>query len=231
MRDKLEIFELTVVVRARLHNPSILNPDFLKYNEVVPIDWELAESPVCTEIVAQVKYKNGVSIVAQPNKVIFAELLAGPSTYEARVPGLAKKYTETLPHVKYDALGINPKGLVVADSEAEAESFLIEKVIMPGPWKTYAGGAKDIKLALQYSVNDAKMMLDAESAETGQQGPYPKGTPIVVFGANFHREISNCEPKQRLERAHEAIDRWRDDLTAFESMVNDCFLKGGQPGA
>lgn len=231
MREKLEILELTVVVRAQNHNPSILNPDFLKYNEIVPVEWELAESPICAEFGAQVKYKNGLTIIADLNKVIFSETLAGTSAHEARVSDIAKKYTATLPHVGYNALGINPKGAVVADSGNEAGAFLLDKLVKPGPWKTQAGGAKQVNLTFQYSVNDARMTLKTESAEAGDQGPYPKGTPLVVFGANFHREISESEPAQRLEQVHKGIDRWHDDLTEFESMVNDSFLKGGQTDA
>ena len=65
MKHTLDIQELAAVVVARNHNPTILNPDFLKYNNIVPANWELAESPLCTPPVAQVKYTNGISIVAQ----------------------------------------------------------------------------------------------------------------------------------------------------------------------
>jgi hypothetical protein len=232
MRAKLEILDLTVVVRAHNHNPSILNPDFLKYNEIVPAEWELAENPVGSELASQVKYKNGLGIVAQPNKIIFGEDLAGTSAHEPRVPDIAKKYTETLPHVNYDALGINPKGLVVAESGPEAETFLLNKVVKPGPWKTYAGGAKGVKLTFHYWVNDARMTLEAESGKTGEHALYAKGTPILLFSANFHRPIiSTSRPTERIEQLHKGIDRWHDDLTEFESAVNDCFLKGGQTDA
>ena len=72
--------ELSIVVVARNHNPTILNPDFLRYNEIVPPDWELAGPPVCVELMAQVAYSNSVKIVSQFDKVIFTETLGGKGT-------------------------------------------------------------------------------------------------------------------------------------------------------
>ncbi len=231
MREKMEILELNLVVRARDHNPSILNPDFLKHNEIVPAEWELADAPICSAIAAQVRYKNGVNILAQQQLITFVEPLSSASTEEARIPRIAKKYCETLPHVRYDAIGINPKGQVVADSKSEAEAFLLDAVIKPGPWRTHAGGAKRANVTFVYSVNDARLTLTAESGETMEQTSFPKGTPVLVFQANFHRETLSSEPTQRLEQLATSIDCWETDLTEFQSIVNDCFLKGGETDA
>jgi hypothetical protein len=46
------IQDLTLVVVARNHNPTILNPDFLKSTHIVPEHWELAAPPFCVEPVA-----------------------------------------------------------------------------------------------------------------------------------------------------------------------------------
>ena len=46
LSEQFEIKELTIVLLAETHNPTILNPDFLKYNEIVPFDWKVAGSPV-----------------------------------------------------------------------------------------------------------------------------------------------------------------------------------------
>jgi hypothetical protein len=44
MDKTLALYELAVVLVARNHNPTILNPDFLKFNGMVPDNWELNQS-------------------------------------------------------------------------------------------------------------------------------------------------------------------------------------------
>ena len=227
MRKKLEIIELTVVVRAQNHNPTILNPDFLKYNDIVPPEWELAENPVCSDLAAKVRYKNGVSILAQPNRIAFSESRSGILVDESLVPGIVKKYCETLPHAKYTASGINSRGLVVADSEAEAEGFVLDKLVTPGPWATFGGGPKTVKATFVYSVSDAQLTLHVEPGETAEDAPYPQGTPIVVFGANFHREVSVAEPSERIKQLGHILDHWSADIAQFRSLVDNCFLQSG----
>lgn len=73
MRKKLVIQELAIVVVGKNHNLTILNPDFLKTNGIVPDEWQLAVSPVSVDPLAQVIFQNGLSIVAQFDKVIFSE--------------------------------------------------------------------------------------------------------------------------------------------------------------
>ena len=71
MTNCLVIRELSVVIAGRHHNPSILNPDFLKLNQIVPQDWQLLQSPFCSDMISQVVFNNGVAVVSQQDKIIF----------------------------------------------------------------------------------------------------------------------------------------------------------------
>lgn len=70
MMENFQVQELLIVIAVRQQNPSILTADFLKYTGIIPSDWELARPPVLTNTAAQVVYQNGVSIVAEVNRVI-----------------------------------------------------------------------------------------------------------------------------------------------------------------
>lgn len=73
MNVTVDTREFSIVVVAKSHNPAILNPDFLKDNEIVPANWELEKPPVCLEPVAEIVFKNKVRIIAQLDKLIFSE--------------------------------------------------------------------------------------------------------------------------------------------------------------
>jgi len=71
INKKVILTELGIVIVAQNHNPTILNPDFLKRNKIVPENWELACPPICLPPVARVSFTKGVNIFSQPERIIF----------------------------------------------------------------------------------------------------------------------------------------------------------------
>jgi hypothetical protein len=84
-----EFKQLAIVVVAKNHNPTILNPDFLIRNAIVPEDWETSDNPVCTDPVAQVAFTSGVTITAEFNKIVFAEKANDRPPADASVAAIA----------------------------------------------------------------------------------------------------------------------------------------------
>lgn len=117
MKPNLDVQELLIAIAVRQQNPSILTADFLKYTGIVPSDWELARPPVLTNSAAQVVYQNGVSIVAEVNKVIFAEAIATKPASDVQVTAIAHKYIQTVNQVSYQGVGINLRGLAPYDQK------------------------------------------------------------------------------------------------------------------
>ena len=214
--------ELSIVVVARNHNPTILNPDFLKYNEIVPLDWELAGPPVCVDLMAQVTYANSVKIVSQFDKVIFTETLAEKETKDVSIPKIAKRYIETLPHVEYRAVGINLKGHVIFQDEAAIQKFIVETLLAPGPWQQFGEAKPKAGIKLVYVIRGCQLSLTVE--ENKLQLP-DKILPVALFSANFHRDLTGENKKQRLDHLFKSIDNWENDLKTFKELVNEKFLK------
>ena len=60
MTQALEIQELAIVITAKNYDPSLLNPNFLKYSGIIPTDWELARQPVVSNRASQIVFNNGI---------------------------------------------------------------------------------------------------------------------------------------------------------------------------
>ncbi|MBG1261723.1 hypothetical protein [Nostoc commune] len=112
MSQSLNIQEIAIAIAAKQYNPTILTPDFLKYSGIVPIEWELAQQPVLTNSNAQVVFQNGISIIAQVNRIIFTEVIATKESTDVEIPALVRKYVETLAQVDYQGVSINFRGHV-----------------------------------------------------------------------------------------------------------------------
>ncbi|MBE9014211.1 hypothetical protein IQ250_28895, partial [Pseudanabaenaceae cyanobacterium LEGE 13415] len=112
MPESVDIQELALVVSAKNNNPTVLNPDMLRYSGIIPTEWELARQPVYTNEVVQLVFKNGVSLLSQTDRIAFIETFSDKPLDQATTPTLATKYLETLAHADYQALGINLRGYV-----------------------------------------------------------------------------------------------------------------------
>ena len=101
----------TIGVRLGTSNthPGHVNPDFLRVNEIVPIDWEV-ERPVTLESgFSRVNYRNGVSVAAGDRYVLFTQRsLFDPST-ELVVVDLASRYLECSPaYLSIESVMVTP---------------------------------------------------------------------------------------------------------------------------
>lgn len=222
MEKKVNIQEIAVVIVAKSNNPSILNPDFLKHNNIVPKSWELSESPLATEPISQVKFKSNISIAAQFEKLIFTEAVRDKTVKKYLVPNIAKKYVQVLPHVDYTAVGINIKGHVIADTPAEAENYAIDALFAEGAWKNFFKAQPTALPKLTYGLPDGQLSITVENALLKSED----GTkvPVVTFGSNMHREIEGSNTNEKIKFISTVLDGYSKDVETYTSLINTGFL-------
>ena len=103
--NDLELIELSVVLVADSNNPSIVNPDFLKYNGIVDTVYEVQDFPISTPAFSQVAFKNGITVTSDPARVLIQQTTELTKANMVS-PEIAKRYLQCVPHVPYRAIGI-----------------------------------------------------------------------------------------------------------------------------
>jgi hypothetical protein len=218
------LHEIVVTVEARRHNPSILNPDFLIINRIVPSEWELAESPICVEPHAEVHFKNGVKIVAEFEAIGFSEAVTEGKPACLRTPPMAESYVKLLPHVDYTGAGLEIRG-DVAMLETDMEDFFYGKLIRPGPWDRLSGHRARVGLRFSYPIENGHFILTVAPAvrETG------KGdlVSVVFFGGTLRRQAIAEDQPARFGQVLAFINQWAQDVDLYLKLVNDSFLSRG----
>ncbi len=222
MEKKINIQEIAVVIVAKSNNPSILNPDFLKHNNIVPKGWELSENPIATEPLSQVKFKNNISIIAQFEKLIFSEAVGGKAVKKYLAPNIAKKYIQVLPHVDYTAVGINIKGHVIADTPAEAENYAINTLVAEGAWKNFFKVQTIALPKFIYALPDGRLTINVENAFLPSEDE--SLVPVVTFGSNMHREIGGSNTDELIKNISIVLDGYSKDVESYTSLINAGFL-------
>jgi len=222
MNENFTIQELSIVILARQHNPSILNPDFLKYNDIVPKEWELSAPPLCVEPMAQVQFKNTINITAQLDKIIFFEKIAEKNETEILTPEVAYNYIKTLPHVEYIAVGINPKGHVAINLKTDdGYKFLSEKFITSGPWQDFGDSNLKPNLKFTYTFGNIVCTLAFEVGFLkGQEKKH-----VIIIDANIHHALTGGDRKNRFAELCEFLKNWKNDVNLYKDIVEKFFIQ------
>ena len=222
MRPTVTVQEFVIVIAAKNNNPTLLTPDFLKYTGIVPADWELARSPIANNRVAQITFQNGISIVAETNRVIFLETVHSKDNKSLLIPQIARKYVETLPNVEYQGIGLNPRGYVSFDMQDAARQYFTNTLFSKDSWHEIGDAPVRATANFTYTLERGQFNLSVNEASL--RLPNEKPMPVVLFTGNFSYEVANDNVSERLLRLYQAIENWQADLESYCDIVNTKFL-------
>jgi hypothetical protein len=228
MNTKLDIQEVAIAIAAKNLNPNALNLDFLKYSDIIPADWELAKPPVYSNGLVQLLFNNGLSIVAQPNRVTLAEAVGTRKYEEVQVAKIANQLVEKLSQVEYQAVGINPRSFVSFDSEARAYQYLCNTLLSPGSWQELGEGRMSAALQLSYPLKRGQLNLSINQANI--QFP-EKIVAAILFSGNFNYPLSGNTLAEQRQDLRQLVQNWQGALETFTTLLTEKFLSSVEQSA
>lgn len=219
----LSIQEISIIIAAQDLSPSMLSPDFLKYSDIVPSDWQYSQDPVFTNSGARITYNNGISITAQPNRVAFAQVVTTKDQLQFHIDTIATKFTEKLPNADYQAVGVNPRGLVpFLENDQGAHEFLFSKLLAAGTWQDF--GEAPVRAAIQLSYELEQGQLNLAINEAKLKSPEGKIISAIMFSGNFNYPVQGDVGIQRVQHVKERIQIWQSTISSFQQLINERFL-------
>jgi hypothetical protein len=218
MKSKLTIQELSIVIVAKNHNPSILNPDFLKDNNIVPKVWNLASAPICVEPYAQVEFQTRVTIKAQSDKLVFSEQIREKDKSQIAIPEIAIGYSKLLEYVNYTAVGINPSGYLFLGENSTPSSFIRSTFLKDDAWLHFGENAPRAGVRLAFPLEEYTLNIFIDEGTTQSPGQPPRD--VLIINGNFHYEIRGEKREERLRDLHTKIKSWESLLVKYEDFVN-----------
>jgi len=216
---KYNFVDFSVVITANSNNPSILNQDFLKSNNIISKSWETKGQQICSPPISQVEFKEGVRILSQLDKIIFFEIALNDWPDNVKVIKIAQKYIQTLPHVNYLAVGINLKNTYEFPNMTKARGFIVDKFIKNGPWlkkgkpPIRTGVNLQLPLSKNHMLNLSIQDIDKKDSKKG----------IVLVSYNFHSDITVKGQKQRINKIITTIKNWKKYYKTFEDIDRKYF--------
>jgi len=226
MVSKLHITRLGIVILARNHNPSLLNPDFLKINEIIESDWEVTSPSFTTDTLSQVIYKNGVRIVVQPDQIAFDQLIKGGySEDKVLLQNVILKYLNVLPHVNYQSIGINPMGHIIFETQEDLDNYFSNYLLRPGDWKNFSGKQPSLSGTFTYAFDDHQINILMEAVYISEKGNDDDQQLGILFKGNVNRDFElDMKPENKLKLLRQRVSLWSEDVNLYISLMNNCFL-------
>lgn len=215
------IDSFSIVVAADNHNPTILNPDFLIRTKMASEDWELREQdpPISTPAFSRVSYKRGLTIVADMDKLIFTGNAKVVKDELSTLVDLVSSYLNTLPHVNYRAVGLNPSARRDLGSSGGTANQFFERVFKDGPWMQL--DSLEAKPRVKFVFKTDSGQISVNVAETGSDSE--QSSDVLKFSANYHHELSRNDPGEALKKALEIIQGSRKTLDNFNQYIERFF--------
>ena len=213
-----QLLQFSIVIIAADHNPTILNPDFLRMQDIVPDTWNwgLASPPIVTPPFATVQYESGVSISVESNKLQIADTKATPQ--ESKIVEIAKQYVQVIPHVRYTAVGINYRSAIEVE---DADTTLKSRFLKEGPWDSDDNPMESVGLNFVYPVESGRLVLSLDSgtvSDTSQGADKKKS--VIITNANFHRDLDSSNMPTSNQVADD-LDKYLDDWQRYSEIIKN----------
>ena len=198
----------SVVIVAQTHNPSIINPDFLKNNGIVARDLEPTGPLLITPVVAQIEYGD-IAWMVMPERCTIHERVEAKFKKSYRVYQYAQKYIEVLKHIPYTALGLN--WLIHITLNADSHEWVKSKFLKDSEAQKEIVGAE---FTLKLQPDD----LSICSLST----KIPDRSSVIV-DCNFHFELKN--PKSKTKELKEILKNALHYQDVLSGYLNKYFLE------
>jgi hypothetical protein len=219
--------ELGIVVAMQQPNPNLVTAEFLKLSGIIPLDWQLAREPINNDNLSQLLFTNGVSIVAEPNRIMFGENIGDKDINTLSIATIATKYLDIFKLAQYSAIGINIRSYSPQANIQTATDYINHQLLGNGSWQNYGIAPVRAALNLIYTLTGRQLNLDIAAA--GIQFAEQEITPVILFSGNFSYNLATPELLNDCAAAQQVLATWQTDLSAYCELITDRFLTPQQP--
>ena len=209
-----------VLLRPANVEPSSVNPDFLRYNQITGEDW-VVEPPVILEPgLSRVRYDNGVVVTATRDQVTFAQTNQPLQLQDIVCPSMATRFLASMPRrAEYRTVGIDPVGHIqLPEANMDAHSTVLASLGQRFP---FDAAFPRVQARLSYNFDDRVITLYVgERAREGGNAP-----PEFRFSAHIHRNVPSSDLLEQLEFVRSILSSWEKDVADFDRLTTLFYIE------
>ena len=212
--------ELAIVLGASNFDTGHINPDFLRYNEIVDSSWQLERPVVIDSDFSLVAYDNGLSLVATEYSLRISQ--SGPSLLVDDIvsPEVAGRYLAMAPWpVEYEFVGIDLRCSIQTDSASDGtQTSLLRQSALQVPFRDVIA---DFQVRVSYSFPDRSIVIYVAEERDEQSDTITE----LLFNAHIHRDIdSDMSTADRDEFISSILAGWKGDFDDLDELACQIYV-------
>jgi hypothetical protein len=216
--------ELALVIAIKNHDPLMVGLGFLQQTGIIPSEWQLAREPYLSQQATQLVFDNGMSIVAEPERVVFAQALADRQLSTIEIGSIASKYTAILKKADYQGVGINFRSFIPQTSHEAAQNYISQHILAPASWQQIGEAPVRANINLNFSLIGRQLTLSINPAAI--QFPEQEPMPAILFGGNFGYQLATGD---KVAQVTNILAQWPKDLTEYQQLIKQHFSENTSP--
>jgi hypothetical protein len=204
-----------IVLTAQTFNPSIFTETWLTQNDLIPADAFVGVRVFSPEV-AQFQTAS-LQVLVIPPKMQITFRIHGNAGRAELPERIATRTVELLPHTPYQALGLN-FDFFVAQPEGQEFTRYNRALLGDGDNPLLREfSAPDARFGRYFSKShgEARVKLDIKPVQAG-----PERNDVLQFSFNFHHEVSQLSPDDRVRKLTQVIGGWLSLRDYAERLVN-----------
>ncbi len=196
--NALYLRSVSSVLLAQQHNPSIINPEFLRANRIAGEDWKV-EKTVSSSPLAKTIYKNGISCLVELSRCVVTQEIKGSFRDRYEAFDAARQYALALKHTPYSAVGLNwHLHFPITGSKA----WLSTRFLRPDAWPATHADLHTLQLQFKFRIKDGFCTYAIAEERTGSNGGRQE---VISVNCNFHFDLS-ADPRERIQQIEKTIE-------------------------
>ena len=201
----------------RLITPRIdtahINPDFLRYNEIVAPDWAIEYPVVIESGLSLIQYDNGLSFTATNDYLAISHHAEPLATDEIVSPSVASRYLEMAPwSIEYSAVHTELNGSMDAAGQGIERRFSPLHRLSSG--MIFHDTAPNVQARVGYRFDDKSITMYIH--EIGDDNFINS----VHFSIHIYKSVDvNLSNVERTRFVDSAIKNWKDDIDSFSQLA------------
>ena len=219
-RVTIHLEELAIVLSAPGAIPTLINPDFLRYNRIVDPSWAIELPVVIESKYSHVSYTNGLSLTATEERLIVSQRGSPLSMEEIVCPGVIESYLEQVPPAtEYQSVQIEPVcSITIADS---ATGQLLSPLNELKIGLLHGDVVPEIQVRSLYQFPDKFIVLQVVEHRTEDE----EGLALIRFLGRIYHQVKGDSLREQAMYIVSVVKEWQQDLGDFLKLTRQFYSK------
>lgn len=140
------------------------------------------------------------------------------------VPRMASQYSQMLPHLGWEAIGINLRGfLTFPDNQDGASQYITSNIFGNPSWQGIGKSPVRASVNLVFDLEKSPLYFSVSEALMRKEED-ETSISAVMFSGSFSYTIETENSSEQISYIQNVISNWQADLTTFNEVVNDYFI-------